>query len=82
MSAVPKFDQSCNVTIQKNRIIISRSFLKKLIFSILIREQNISNQSSVVIDLVGFVSSCKLIYLFFYLEAYRRFDFLMSLIFE
>ena len=41
----------------------------------LIKEQNISNQSSLVIGPTGFLISSKLIYLVDCLKAYGRFDF-------
>ena len=58
------------------RVIISLSFLfKKLIFFMLIKEQNNSNQSSPLIDPIGFLSSSKLMLLVFSLKACGRFDF-------
>ena len=58
------------------RIVISQSFFEKEIeFFILIKEQNISNQSSVVIGSTVFLSISKLRYLVFYLKAYGCFDF-------
>ena len=58
------------------RIVISRLFyLNWSIFFILIKEQSISHQRSVLIGPMAFLSSSKLKHLVFYLEAYGRFDF-------
>ena len=48
----------------------------------LIKEQNNSNQSSLLIDPTDFINSLKLIYLAFYTKDYGSFDFLKYLIFE
>ena len=50
-------------------------YIKKSIFFILIKKQNISNQSSLVIGHIGFLISSKLINLVDCLKAYGRFDF-------
>ena len=41
----------------------------------LIKKQNNSNQSSMLIEPVGFLGSPELMYLVFYPEDYGRFDF-------
>ena len=61
---------------KKSRIIIRNSSIyKKSIVSIIIKEQNISNQNSILIGLIRFLGSCKLMYPVFYLKPYGQFDF-------
>ena len=69
--------QSWTVTIQKIiRIVVSRFFTKKnSIFFILIQQQDISNQRSLVIGPIGFLISSKKFYLVCCSKAYGRFDF-------
>ena len=72
-SSVPVLDR-CNPKII--RIVISRFFQKKnSICFILIKKQNNSNQSSLVIGPIGVLNSSKLIYLVGFLKAYGLFDF-------
>ena len=48
---------------------------KKLILFMLIKEQNSSNQSSLLIVPIGFLSGYKLMYPFIYSKSYGCFDF-------
>ena len=58
------------------RIVVSRFFMKKnSIYFILIKQQNISNQSSLVIGPIDFLISSKLVSLVDCLKGYGRFDF-------
>ena len=65
-----------NYNSKKIRIVISRSFFfKKMIFFILIKEHNMSKQTSGVIGPIGFLNNFEILQLVFDLKAYSRLDF-------